>query len=45
VGLKAPKPLEAEKELFFLCHSLCVTLSGEPLAEPRLRCSIESPEP
>jgi hypothetical protein len=29
VGLEAPKPLEAEEELVFLCHALCVTLSGE----------------
>jgi len=42
-GPKAPEPLEAEEELVFLCHALCVTLLGERPMKTRPRCSVWEP--
>jgi hypothetical protein len=33
--------MEAKRKLVFLCHALCVTLSGEQPARPRSKCYIK----
>jgi hypothetical protein len=41
--VEAPEPLEAEEKLVFLCHTPCVTLSGERPVRLHPKCCVEEP--